>query len=375
MAKIELSDAKLRSLLPPDRGQVSYWDSKLPGFGVRISQGGSKTFVLKRHNEFITIGRFGVLSLSEARTEAKRLLAEFTLGKVRPLTITYEQAVKLFIEDKRKSRRKGTADAYEGLLTRVNLTGNVAQISHDDVQRKLGRIKTAGAYNHHLVALKVFFNWSIKRRYRSDNPTLGLSKYSRPKQKRILTDDELATVWHATFELKNKDFGEIVRLLILLGQRRNEIGELREAYYSDNTQLLIFPAEATKNGHSHALPVGTLAAEILSKRIRKERHTDLLFEGGTSGNPFSAWSKNKKALDKLSGVTGYTLHDIRRGLRTGMGRLGVRPDIAERVLNHISARSDVEDVYDLNLYLPEMRDAMERWQNHVSSLLERKLAA
>ncbi len=62
----------------PLKGQVSYWDEKLPSFGCRISQGGAKTFVLNRKNSLITIGRFPTITLSEARTEAKRLLAEFT---------------------------------------------------------------------------------------------------------------------------------------------------------------------------------------------------------------------------------------------------------------------------------------------------------
>ena len=81
------TDAWLRSLSPPEKGQKAYWDDKLPTFGVRISQGGSKTFLIKLANEFITIGRFGVLTLSDARTEAKRLMAERTLGKVRPQSI------------------------------------------------------------------------------------------------------------------------------------------------------------------------------------------------------------------------------------------------------------------------------------------------
>jgi integrase len=359
---------------PPAKGQVSHWDSKLPGFGVRVSQGGSKTFLLKRQNEFITIGRFGVLTLAEARTEAKRLLAEFTLGKVRPQSISYEQAVQNFIADKAKNRRASTAEAYQGLLARVAFNGQVSQISHEDVQRKLGRIKTPGAYNHHLVALKVFFNWCIKRRYRPDNPTLGLSKFRRPPRKRILTDEELVKVWHATFGI-DTDFGEIVRLLILLGQRRSEIAGLRDSYYSEDEKLLLLPGEIIKNGRSHSLPVGPLAADILSERMRRNRHASLLFEGGNSGKPFCAWSKNKKALDLLAPIAPWTLHDLRRTLRTGLGRLGVRPDIAERALNHVSARSEVEDVYDLNLYLPELRDAMERWEAHFADLLEARLAA
>jgi integrase len=368
--QITLSDAKLRSLPLPPKGQCSYWDAsfKAGSFACRVSSGGAKTFIVKHRNRRFTIGSYPTLSLSEARTEARKLLAEFTLGKTSPQAISYKKAVESFIEEKRKARRESTADAYEGLLNRLSFQDQIAAISFQEVERKLKRIKTHGAYNHHLVALKVFFNWCIKRRYRSDNPTLGLSKFARPKKKRILTDEELVKIWNVTFQIET-DFGEIVRLLILLGQRRAEIAGLQDAYYSDNTQILVLPPEATKNGHSHALPLGPMAADIISKRIRTERPSGLLFEGGKTGNPFSAWSKNKKALDKLAPIAPWTLHDLRRTLRTGLGRLGVRPDIAERVLNHVSSRTEVEDVYDLNLYLPELREAMQKWEDHLTNLL------
>lgn len=371
MPKTTLSDAKLRSLPLPPKGQCSYWDAsfKAGSFACRVSPGGAKTFVVKHRNRRFTIGQFPTLSLAEARIEARKLLAEFTLGKVRPQTVPYSQAVQSFIDDKTRSKRQSTADAYKGLLNRLKFVGPVADITHEETRRKLARIKTHGAYNHHLVALKVFFNWCIKRQYRTDNPTLGLSKHKRPKIKRILTDAELTIVWNATFSIET-DFGEIVRLLMLTGQRRNEIASFRDTYYSDNTQILVLPEEATKNGYSHTLPVGPLTAGILSKRIRQERRGTFLFQATGSEKPFSAWSKNKKALDKLVPIASWTLHDLRRTLRTGLGKLGVRPDIAERVLNHISSRSEIEDTYDLNLYLPELKDAMERWDRHLANLFE-----
>src|SRR5438874_998678 len=104
MAKAAFSDVFLRSIQAPPKGQFCVWDEKLPSFGIRVSQGGSKTFILNRGNNFITIGRFGVLKLAEAREEAKKLLAEFTLGKIRPQNITYDQAAQLFLDEKRKSR-------------------------------------------------------------------------------------------------------------------------------------------------------------------------------------------------------------------------------------------------------------------------------
>lgn len=110
MPKIALSDVGLRSIQPPETGLVDYWDNNLPAFELRISQGGSKTFILKRHNSRITLGRFGIISLADA----KRLLAELTLGKVRPQSITYPAATTLFIEEKKKTRKLSTAEATSG---------------------------------------------------------------------------------------------------------------------------------------------------------------------------------------------------------------------------------------------------------------------
>jgi len=86
----------------------------------------------------------------------------------------------------------------------------------------------------------------------------------------------------------------------------------------------------------------------------------LLFQAVGSDLPFSGWSKGKKALDKLANIAPWTLHDLRRTFRTNLGRLKVRPDIGERLVNHISARTEMEETYDLYTYLPEMREAMEK---------------
>jgi len=104
-----------------------------------------------------------------ARAEARKLLAEFTLGKTSPQVISYKKAVEQFIEEKEKARRKSTANAYKGLLNRLSFEDQVTAIVHEEVARKLQKITTQGAYNHHLIPLKVFFNWCIKRRYRTDN--------------------------------------------------------------------------------------------------------------------------------------------------------------------------------------------------------------
>jgi len=317
-----------------------------------------------------TIGQYPTLTLAVARAEARKLLAEFTLGKTSPQVISYKKAVEQFIEEKEKARRKSTANAYKGLLNRLPFEDQVTAITHEEVARKLRRITTQGAYNHHLVALKVFFNWCIKRQYRTDNPTLGLSKFARPKKKRILSDDELKAIWQAAD--KCGTFGAIVKLLMLTGQRRNEIAALKHSHVEGD--LLCLPPELTKNGRAHVLPLCSMTKSKLPMPKLSDS-SSLFFPTRGRNTPFSAWSKSKKNLDNLSGVTDYTLHDFRRTMRTGLGHLGVRPDIAECILNHVSARSEVEDICDHHLYLGPMREALRLWEQHLLALVSANAAA
>jgi integrase len=366
MAKAHLSDATIRSLEPPASGQKVVWDTTLAAFGCRVSQGGSKTFIVNRNKTFLTIGRYPIISLSEARTEAKRMMAEFTLGKIRPQSITYPQAVLLFLEEKRERRKERTVKDHKRHLDLLGFKCQLAEVMHQDMERKLKRLPPS-EFNHRLACAKTFFTWAQKKRYITDNPTVGLSPHNRPRRKRTLTDAELDIVWRATDNLTGQ-FKEIVRLLILMGQRRGETAALQDLYYSDNQQTVTLPGDVTKNGREHTFPIGPMAAEILARNIRKERPSSLLFQAVGSTKPFSGWSKCKVELDKLAPIAAWTLHDLRRTFRTTLGRLKVRPDIAERLVNHISARTEMEETYDLYTYLPEMREAMEKWEAFVRSV-------
>jgi hypothetical protein len=365
MPKQLISDATVRSL-PTLEKQTDYWDLKFPAFGVRVSPGGTKTFVLNQNKTRRSIGRYPDISLSEARTEARRLVAEKTLGRIRPRSVTYPQAVTVFLEEKRERRKERTVKDHKRHLDLLGFKGQLADVIHQDMERKLKRLPPS-EFNHRLACAKTFFTWAQKKRYIIDNPTVGFTPHKRPKRKRILTDEELRIVWLATDQLTGH-FREIVRLLILMGQRRGETAALRDTYYGDNAQILCLPAEITKNGREHAFPVGPMAAEILARTIRKERPSSLLFQAVGSTKPFSAWSKCKVELDKLAPIAAWTLHDLRRTFRTTLGRLKVRPDIAERLVDHISARTDMEETYDLYTYLPEMREAMEKWEAFVQSV-------
>jgi integrase len=237
-----LSDVGVRSLPIPEKGQVDYWDTKLSAFGCRVSQGGSKTFILNLHNSRRTIGKFPVISLSDARTEAKKLLAEKTLGKIRPQSVTYPAAVEVFLEEKQRTRRPRTVSDFERHLNLLPFKGQLADISHDDVCRQLKKLHdTPSEYNHRLQNAKTFFTWAQKKRYITDNPITGLSQHTRPSRSRVLTDQELKAVWKGAEQIEGH-FGAIVKLLILTGQRRGEIAALQVPWIQKDThKLLLIP--------------------------------------------------------------------------------------------------------------------------------------
>lgn len=357
MANAAFSDVYLRSLKLPQKGQYAVWDKTLPTFGVRVSQGGSKTFVLNRNNNFITIGRFGVLTLANARTEAKRLLAEFTLGKVRPKSITFPAAVELFLAEKRKSCRPATVANHADRLKRhLPFKGQLADITHQDIVRRLAKISTNAEHDHALSVAKTFFTWSHNRRYIDDDPTRGLSPHGSQSRARVLTEAELRSIWEASKACGQ--FGVIVRLLILTGMRRGECAAIQASCIRDD--VLVLPSSLTKNHREHHLPLSTSALALLPLNGEK---TGLLFPARGKSSPFNGWSKAKAQLDKLSGVEDWTLHDLRRTFATRLAELGVAPHIIERLLNHVSGTiSGVAAVYNRHHFMPEMRAAIEKWE-------------
>ena len=367
---MRLTDQTVRSLPLPIQGQKLYRDETLPGFACRVSQGGARTFILVygESRNFLTIGRYPIITLSEARTEAKRFLAERTLGKIRPQAITFPQAVKLFLEEKRKSRRTRTADDYEYYLDRFfPFRGQLSEVSHAEVLRKLNAIKSTAVYNHALAAARGFFNWCHKRRYISENPVTGISGRRTKTRDRVLEDAELKRIWLACEDQDNElpaSFRRIVKLLMLTGQRRTEVASFAGEFFADGRCTL--PEELCKNGREHTFPLGTTAALIVGNA-----EPGLLVPARGRTTPFNGWSKAKAQLDKASGTADWTLHDLRRTFATRLSEMGVAPHVVERLLNHITGQiSGVAAIYNRATYQEEMRQAIQLWEAHLQTVLQ-----
>lgn len=157
---------------------LDYWDASFRegAFACRVAYSGTKTFIVKIDNARRSVGRYPLISLADARAEAKRMLAQKMLGKSRPQAIKYEVALAEFLDEKRSSRRKRTVDNLEERLIRhFSFKGQLHDISHHDVASRLANLKTTSQYDHALSVARTFFTWAYNHRYIDDNPTRGLS--------------------------------------------------------------------------------------------------------------------------------------------------------------------------------------------------------
>jgi integrase len=242
---------------------------------------------------------------------------------------------------------------------------------------------------------RAVYAWAMKRGALSVNPfaALPISK-SIAKRERVLNDRELAEIWRAAGDA-GAPYGSIIRLLILTGQRRGEVAGMAWNEISEDLMTWTMPGERTKNGVAHTVPLSAAACDLLKAALpegaKSGPATGSLVLPGALGTPFVGWSKAKRALDKAIGearakATGksgtkaepiepWSIHDLRRTVATGLQRLGVRLEVTEAVLNHISgSRGGIAGVYQRHDWAAERRAALDSWAAHVVSIAEGRVA-
>ena len=390
MNKRTLTDRTLRSLKSPVSGQTEIWDSKIPGFGVRVSSRGTKSFVLVYRlggrTRRMTIGRYPTIPLAEARKKAHLALVEISDGVDPALVMTKPAkqnplAVELLVEDYiEKYAKPRTRDWFETkrLLEREFIEHwrgrTIDAISKGDVITAIdGMVRRGvpGAANRAFAIVRRFFNWCVERDLIDRSPCDGLKTPAKIfARDRVLHDDEITSIWQAATKM-DYPFGLLVKLLLLTGQRRGEVISMTWDALDFEQGLWSLPASNTKSGRAHEVPLTDPCMEILQSVPRIDNQ--LLFPARGKDHPISGFSKWKTRLDGLSGVDGWRLHDLRRTAATGMARFEVPPHVVERILNHTSGTfGGVAGVYNRFGYLPEMRDALEKWSEHVMSLQDQK---
>ncbi|MDZ4761217.1 MAG: integrase family protein [Alphaproteobacteria bacterium] len=377
MSKKNLSDKMVKHLPLPENGQARYWDASLSGFGLRVSQGGAKTWIVLDPRANVrtpeTIGRYPIISLADARAEAKRRLAENTLGKHTPRSITWKNATDEYLQQIEKTRKARTHADYKRLLGLFNFASTrLSDLTPHQIQKRLERLKdTPTEHLHAFAAARQFFNWAHAKYYVDQSPMMRMKPpIPRKSRERILTDNELKAVWNACGA---DTYGTIVKLLILTGQRKGEITHLSGDMIEGDS--ITFPSSLTKNSRAHTIPLLALTASTLASHeahglLPKANEPLLGVCVGNSIKSFSAFSKNKKKLDEASAVYDWTLHDLRRTFASGLAGQGVSIHVVEKLLNHISGSfAGIVGVYQRHNFMPEMQDAIGKWERHLRNLV------
>jgi integrase len=354
---MRLTEISVRALKGSDT-YVTYFDDTLPGFGVRVGKR-SRTFVVLRgkKRERVSIGKWPDLTVGEARAEAKRLLIEEP--RPRQTSVIFETARDAFL------------DHYENQNTRyivectfkkhcARLHGSyLANITTEDIESCLDGIRAPSARLHAFRYLRAMFRFSLRppRRWLKHSPLEGYEPPGTDKRgTRILSDDELVRIWHAS--------PAVFRLMILWGTRNGETCALEREWEREDS--FVIPGRHTKNGRDHAVPVLPLARHILTGESNQYVFPGRWGEGHLTP---AALPKLKRDVMEKSGTSGWQIRDLRRTFRSNMARLRVPREVAELLINH--APQVLDDIYDRYSYLDEKREALARYEASLVWLLAR----
>ena len=339
---MRLTDLTVKHLAAPSQGQKIHFDDALKGFGLRVSQGGTKTWVLVQGKERkqTTIGRYPDLTLKDARKQAVSLIATPCTPEPPSASITTQKAAMGFLEAKERQTKKGTVYQYGLYLKAFTLDVPLEKLKKADIQAYLKQYDaTLTSQNYAHGTMRTFLNWCVEQDYIEHSPLGRLKAPNRLRSReRVLTNEELKKIWDASDYFP---YGHYVRCLILTGQRKMEIYNLKVI-----ANPLIFPN--TKNGTDQVLPLTPLVKEHLK--------------------PFNInhWSTQKDRLDRLSGVSDWRLHDLRRTLATNMAKLDVQEAVIERILNHVNG--GVKGTYNRYRYQPQMEEALLTYEAFIKTL-------
>jgi integrase len=392
MPTIKLTKAGIDCLRPRPADAV-YWDSTLPGFGVKVTPKGRKVFIAmyrtqggKSRLRKYTIGPYGRITLHHARTAAQRIFAARLDGRDpaaeklelrrRQVVDRIDDLVEAFIADHVSKLRSG--GELSRLLRRELIlrwgAGSVHDIKRRDISDLVFEAAVErGDHSAHklLKTVKRFFSWCVGRAVLETSPGIGVkSPLKAASRDRVLTDEELARILRGARQIGGP-YGAIIEFLILTGQRREEVARMTWDEVHLERRIWQLPATRTKNGKDHVVHLSPEALSILG---RLKQHEAFVFCVGK--RPFQDFSRHKRKLDLICGVSNWRLHDLRRTCVSGMAALGIAPHVADKILNHQSGTiSGVAAVYQRHEFFAERKAALMLWGSHVGSILMPVLVA
>jgi len=392
---MQLSNRNVAALVrPADKDDVVIWDDDLPGFGVRL-RGDKKTYLvqyrvgIQQRRE--SLGDVRKVKLEDARKAARYRFANVELNidpraerdraraKAAAARLTLGVVAERYLDAKKAALRPNSYREAERYFTVHWLPLRdrpIEAIRRADIAARMqDLIKTRGpiAASRARVNLSALFSWAMKEGLCDANPVIATNDPEagkRPRE-RVLSEAELAIIWKAC---QDDDFGRVVKLLMLTGCRRREIGELKWSELDFDRGTMTIAGARTKNHRALTLTLPQVAIDLLRSISRREGN-DNVFGGGIPG--FTVWSYATDLLNaRIVAAEGqpladWVLHDLRRSVATHLAEIGVQPHIIEALLNHVSGhKRGVAGVYNRARYDREIASALQLWSEHLAAIVE-----
>jgi integrase len=425
MPTTKLTQVAVEKLKAPEQGRMEYWDSQLPGFGLRISDSGRKTWVaLYRVGGKLvreTIGTAALIpNVAEARERARQSMQKAQAGENPVVQRREREQAAMAASEKLLDNFRAVADRYVERYAKKNTKPTtwmelrrqleidvlpkwadrpIARITRQDVTELLNGIADRGSpvqANRTLSRLKTLFRWVVDEELVVSDPTARVRKIVKEAARdRALSDLEIRLFWAGCDKL-GWPFGPMFKLLLLTAQRRDEVGGMEWSEIAPlDKGVWTIPRAKAKNDRAHVVHLSELAVEIIDElpKISRRRADGAGTEPSpylftTNERPVSGFSKAKDRLDKhmvrllraefeetgqdpgKAQIEGWILHDLRRTAATGMARLNIAPHVVDRILNHVSGTiRGVAAVYNRHAYLEERKAALEAWGSYVENLV------
>jgi integrase len=413
---IRLTKLAVEKIAPPPSGRVIHWDRILPGFGLRVTTKGAKSWVaMYRVSGKTVMETLGTLaripSVEDARQAARASMQKAAAGDnpviekrveaARSAASTVKASVDRYLAHCDRTLKAKTAAEWRRIfehdvlprwgeraiaeITKADVLGLVDKKAGTRERKRRGAPEGAAVQaGKMLTRLRTFFGWAAANDLVTADPTAGVRKPAKEAQRdRVLADAEIDAFWTATHSMGNP-FGHLFRLMLLTAQRESEVAGICWSELDDTEAPVMWtiPASRAKNGKPHIVRLSPLAAETIAAVPRIEEQ-DLLFSG-TGKTPVSGFSGAKERLDRRmldalrtkdekAKLAPWTLHDLRRTATTGMARLGIAPHVADKVLNHTAGTiRGVAAVYNRFEYLDERAAALEAWSRYIEALIGRQ---
>jgi integrase len=372
-----------RMRCPPGKSEGLFWDAACRGFGLRALKSGRRSWIYQYRDEHkrtrrIALGDVSAVSLDTARAAARRHAANVTQGanpsvqrKAKRTAITVLGVIEAYLRDAKARQRPRSYKETERHLRRhaAPLHHERAEALHRrDIAELLDRVAAISgpvAANRLRAALSALWTWGLRRGLieTDSNPVSFTLKQVEKPRERTLTDEELKAIWKATHG--DDDYSRIVRLCLLTGCRREEIGGLRWDEVQDD--WLRIGTDRMKGRFAHEVPLLPPLTETLP--VRHESAEGCVF--GRRGNGFSGWSKSKSALDAKIAKAGHcpwTLHDFRRTFSTRLHDAGIEPVVVEALLAH--KQHGVAAVYNRASFREAKLTALTRWHEILFEIVQ-----